>query len=255
MKKQVIYCIDERQGVELYSSKLQQYFQDVTIKIQNNLNEAFLSIGKLIKEGYDIPVIIADQVIFNDHQEFFLNRFSPTLNKTKLIILTDDLTIQNISKNKHDFLHFLPKSWIDIELILTIREFMKSYWQDIQIERSYNTDTLTGLYNRNLLEHQLKSHHEAGLLLLNLDDFRLVNSAYGYKFGDKVLKKFATFLLKIFSRNQVFRLISNEFVILLGPRDKERALKIFRNAEGTYKSKNLSYRRQVGSSYIVYSYC
>ena len=222
----MIYCIDEDATMQLYSSKLQHYFQDMTIYIKNNLNEAFHSIADAVKKGYDIPVVITGQTIFNTHQDFFLNRFSPTLNKTKLIVLMDDLKIESLSNSTYDFLHFLPKSWIDIELVLTIREFIKSYWQDVQIERSYNTDSLTGLYNRNLLEKQLTSHVDIGLLLLNLDDFRLINSAYGYKFGDILLQEFAAYLLKNFPKNQVYRLISNEFVILLGSRDKERALVI-----------------------------
>lgn len=229
MDKQVIYCIDEHHAANLYHNKLQNYFDGIIINSQNNFNDAFLSIQSTIKNGYDIPVMIAGQTIFKANQDFFYNYFHSILYKTKLIVLMDDFQLESFPPNKYDFLHFLPKSWIDIELLLTVREFIKSYWQNIQLEHALNTDALTGLYNRYALEKQLNSDINFGLLLLNLDDFRFINSSYGYKIGDLLLKKFADFLLDHFPRKHVYRLISNEFVVLLDLEKKEQGLLIAEN--------------------------
>ena len=64
------------------------------------------------------------------------------------------------------------------------------------IERLVMSDALTGLYDRGYFEHALKREvercHRAGtsssLLLLDLDEFREVNDAYGSRVGDRVLR-------------------------------------------------------------------
>ena len=60
-------------------------------------------------------------------------------------------------------------------------------------------DGLTGLWNRtaflDLLKHELerarRSDGRTGLLLLDLDNFKLVNDTYGHLAGDLVLKEIA----------------------------------------------------------------
>lgn len=233
MYKHAIYCIDEHYATELYYQKLKNNFESIFVNSNNNFHDALNSIKVIIDDGYEIPVIIVSQTIFKANQNFFYSYFSANLCKSKLIVLMDDFQIENFTCNTYDFLHFLPKSWADLELILTVREFIKSYWQNIQLEYSLNTDSLTGLYNRNILEKQLNNNTNYGLLLFNIDDFRLINSSYGYKVGDILLKKFADFLLSHFARKYTYRLISNEFVVLLEPNEKEHGLIIAENIKNS----------------------
>ena len=86
------------------------------------------------------------------------------------------------------------------------------------------TDQLTGLSNRNSLEIRLKGSiadavdkgYVNHLLLIDMDDFKIINDAYGHDYGDVILREVSAFLSEHFrdARN-VFRFGGDEFVILL----------------------------------------
>jgi diguanylate cyclase (GGDEF)-like protein len=65
-----------------------------------------------------------------------------------------------------------------------------------------NTDKLTGLYNRakfdEVLSHELarteRFHHSFGLVMIDIDYFKLVNDNYGHHVGDTFLVEISTLL-------------------------------------------------------------
>jgi diguanylate cyclase (GGDEF)-like protein len=68
-----------------------------------------------------------------------------------------------------------------------------------QVRRQAITDELTGLANHGRfqdllgaeLEQVRRYHHQVGLILLDIDDFKAVNDTYGHQQGDLVLKQVA----------------------------------------------------------------
>jgi diguanylate cyclase (GGDEF)-like protein/PAS domain S-box-containing protein len=85
-------------------------------------------------------------------------------------------------------------------------------------------DPLTGLRNRRLFEHDLKLQvarsqrygEFAGLMVIDLDDFKSVNDRHGHKIGDDVLKAVARALSRrLRETDLVARLGGDEFAILL----------------------------------------
>ena len=64
-----------------------------------------------------------------------------------------------------------------------------------QLQKLLRTDSLTGLYNRRTLDEVLpvefararRYDHPLSLIMIDLDDFKLVNDRYGHPAGDKVL--------------------------------------------------------------------
>jgi len=85
-------------------------------------------------------------------------------------------------------------------------------------------DSLTGLYNRAEFENQAQqtisqatsNETENALLLVDLDQFKLVNDAGGHAVGDKLLKQFSQLLLTcVRTGDTVARLGGDEFGILL----------------------------------------
>ena len=88
----------------------------------------------------------------------------------------------------------------------------------------FQTDSLTGLYNRRFftlrLEEELSRYrrfnHPVSVVLLDLDGFKAVNDEFGHSVGDDTLREVAQILMK-HSRgiNVVSRYGGDEFAVLL----------------------------------------
>ena len=112
-----------------------------------------------------------------------------------------------------------------------------------QLEYHATHDTLTGLVNRNLLNDRIDQailqakHSErlVGVMLLDLDRFKLINDGFGHIPADNLLKAVATRLAHcVRDTDTVARLGGDEFVVVLGGIDDADsvasvAAKIMRN--------------------------
>lgn len=83
-------------------------------------------------------------------------------------------------------------------------------------------DPLTGVFNqKSIVDYAKKrientSFNQSALILLNLDNFSRINSIYGHKFGDKVLKAVAEVIRSVIGINGVEgRFGGDEFMIVL----------------------------------------
>lgn len=84
-----------------------------------------------------------------------------------------------------------------------------------------NTDTVTGLPNRNAIHQQMSQALEqagdsqTGVVYLDLDNFKKVNDAYGHMFGDQLLQAVSLAILSCLGKDQTLgRLGGDEFVVL-----------------------------------------
>jgi diguanylate cyclase (GGDEF)-like protein len=110
------------------------------------------------------------------------------------------------------------------DLLRTLTEHTASAMRD-QLAHVALHDSLTGLPNRALLMeslHQLlrsRPHGElafAGLLFLDLDNFKLVNDSLGHRAGDALLQQVAERVNKVLRKGDIIgRLGGDEFVIVL----------------------------------------
>lgn len=103
--------------------------------------------------------------------------------------------------------------------------------QDLEPGYEASFDLLTELYNRETVLSMIRRMlGESGkidaLILVDIDDFKVVNATFGHAFGDTVLSDTAARLRGIFrKRDPIGRLDGDEFVIFLpGLTDKKIAM-------------------------------
>lgn len=93
-----------------------------------------------------------------------------------------------------------------------------------QLEHQANHDVLTGLANRNLLADRMlqaigqarRNGRMAGVLMLDLDRFKLINDGFGHALGDQLLRQVADRLKHcVRDTDTVSRLGGDEFVIVV----------------------------------------
>lgn len=84
-----------------------------------------------------------------------------------------------------------------------------------------NTDTITGLPNRNAIHQRIsevlekREQQQIGVVYLDLDNFKKVNDAYGHMFGDQLLQAVSLAVLTCLESQQTLgRLGGDEFIVL-----------------------------------------
>ncbi|MDH5657508.1 MAG: GGDEF domain-containing protein, partial [Spirochaetia bacterium] len=101
-------------------------------------------------------------------------------------------------------------------------------------EMSY-TDPLTGFFNRRYFESKLQAeilhsklmNRPLGLILLDFDNFKMINDTYGHAQGDEVLKQLSKTLLENKRREDTFcRYGGEEFACLLPGSDLQASANI-----------------------------
>ncbi|MDF2643327.1 MAG: hypothetical protein K0R45_2601 [Pseudomonas sp.] len=104
------------------------------------------------------------------------------------------------------------------------------YRREKRIERLAARDPLTALYNRRALEVRaprvlegVSSAQPGALLLIDIDNFKLINDLYGHTAGDRLLVALSEMIRGVLPKHALAaRLGGDEFLILLGNASIER---------------------------------
>ncbi|HXA53909.1 MAG TPA: diguanylate cyclase, partial [Solirubrobacteraceae bacterium] len=119
--------------------------------------------------------------------------------------------------------------------IAQIQDITERKLMEARLRHLAEHDSLTGLFNRRLLERQLAMQvarcrrygEQAALLVIDLDGFKQVNDTYGHKIGDELLQAIAAELQhRLRGTDMVARLGGDEFAVLLAGTTAEDARKV-----------------------------
>lgn len=247
MSKLMIFYIDRGKDIPEYLlSNFKSLFNEYEVNIQNQENIIITNIENAINSNYIIPLIfITDKFIYKFGNSL-LYEIKEILKQTNLIFISSENSLNNISKNIKNigFYNYLTKYNLINNFYTTINEALNNYKMNIQLENSYKKDSLTGLLNRHALLKDIKASKNPLVLLINVDNFRNINSTYGYKFGDIVLKKLSQEMTKL-SSHDLYRLISDEFVLLCQRVTKEEAYDIASRFKETIQNKNFLIENEI----------
>ncbi|WP_454783264.1 GGDEF domain-containing protein [Legionella sp. WA2022007384] len=114
-----------------------------------------------------------------------------------------------------------------------------------EVQRVSITDALTGLYNRRYFDERLneefksakKNRHSINLVLIDVDDFKLVNDNYGHPSGDLFLKQLAKAIKNSAKtgNDSAFRIGGDEFAAILTDTSLDDAILLCNNLQKKFK--------------------
>jgi response regulator RpfG family c-di-GMP phosphodiesterase len=138
MSKPTIICIDDEKLV-LVSLKEQlksQFANEYAIEIVDNGEEALEIVEELLEEHIDIPVVISDQIMpgmKGDDVLIRIHKLSPTTLKILLTGQADAAAVGN-AINHANLYRYISKPWDTEDLLLTVKEATRSYFQSKLIQ-------------------------------------------------------------------------------------------------------------------------
>lgn len=122
--------------------------------------------------------------------------------------------------------------------ISIIKDLSDRVFAELKLREQASHDSLTGLLNRRAGEIDLdvaliqaqEKNAPFNLLMLDIDDFKVVNDTYGHPRGDEIIKEVAEILMEQTRKtDKCIRWGGEEFIVILPFCDHEKALDIAEN--------------------------
>ena len=176
-------------------------------------------------------------------------RGNPSFKNVYIILITARIQerdrVQGLDLGADDY---ITKPFSFSELLARVRVGSRVVQYQQHLEHQALVDSLTGLFNRGAFERKMEEeferaqryNHPLSVLLLDVDNFKVVNDTYGHHWGDEVLKKIAD-LLKSKTRRSDYpaRYGGEEFVLILPETDLENALSVEAKVHAEIKAATL----------------
>ncbi|MEM9905436.1 MAG: response regulator [Cyanobacteria bacterium P01_D01_bin.44] len=137
MTRATVVCIDDEQSVLLsLRDQLSRILEtDCTIELAQDGSEALSLLKELASTQVPVPVVICDQVLPDTGGHLLLSKIHRLYPQSRTILLTGQAQIKDViyAVNHAKLYRYLPKPWDEIDLGLTVREAIRSHFQDQQL--------------------------------------------------------------------------------------------------------------------------
>ncbi len=155
-------------------------------------------------------------------------RKSPATNAIYAVMLTahDDVSLK-IEALTLGYDDFLPKRCTEVEVLAKVAAARRMLGRQHALDRAVREwkgiashDELTGVFTRRFFFDEaarlLKESHPIGIVLFDLDDFKIINDTHGHLTGDRILRDIgALFLHRTRHCDVIARFGGDEFVLLV----------------------------------------
>lgn len=142
MSKNAILCVDDEVIVlDSLQEQIQNAFESgYMIEVAEGGQEAMEVFDELIEDGYEVPVVICDYIMPELTGDAVLEHVHKKSPETRTILLTGQASIEGVENavNKANLYRFISKPWEKDDLILTLKEAIRSYEQDKTINKQNN---------------------------------------------------------------------------------------------------------------------
>jgi diguanylate cyclase (GGDEF)-like protein len=172
-------------------------------------------------------------------------RSNPAFKNIYLILITARIQegdrVRGLDLGADDY---ITKPFSFSELLARVRVGSRLVQYQRHLEYQTLIDALTGLFNRRAFEKKIEEEferakryrHPLSLLIVDIDNFKMINDTYGHHTGDNVLKKIAEALQEKTRRSDfACRYGGEEFVLILPETDLASALQAAKKMVGEIK--------------------
>lgn len=214
---------------------------------QNSLSSSLSSLEEILENmGTGVIVVNPDnrELLFKNHVvEGALLEYLEKSNMTKFFATHEMVTEVEI----HDLslwveLHRAKIRWVDGSLVelYTLYDISQSKIAEKTVEKSKNSDFLTGLYNRMRCEQDLsvfldiakENRGKGAVFFMDLDDFKHINEGLGHQYGDILLKAISSNLRRIPGiESTCYRVGGDEFIVIVTHSNYDHMFEILDNIE------------------------
>lgn len=172
MDKQVILCVDDEDIIlEALQEQLDSTFgEEYIIETSDSGEDALEFFEEMTSEGKQIPVIISDYIMPGMKGDELLKKIHKISPDSLKILLTGQASIEGISNaiNNAQLYRYIAKPWDKDDLVLTVKEAIKSFLQNIKIEKQ-NKELL--ILNASLEEKVVQRTKELRIANASKDKF------------------------------------------------------------------------------------
>ena len=260
------YGLDNMQKNDL-KALVEEIYENLLERIDSEQKATKEQIVNYLKDAIDIVSNINDRDINsiehakeafnNSYKELIkqsLNSYRNTNQKFGELTKLNKQTLKECDNNQID-LSTLTTKFNDIQTHMTdevtkANQVISELTEKVKIlEEASNLDPLTKVFNRRALISYLKdvcsqkeTPHILHVLMIDIDDFKIINDNFGHIAGDKILIFIAGILKKTLrDGDKIFRFGGEEFTIILSRNSDEQSEVIAKRLLALISTNNLIY--------------
>ena len=258
--KKYIYSSIPLNGSYLYSySDAKKIIEPFKEKIQNMLFVILLILLAVIPIIiYFSSIIVKPILLLAQESKKVKDREFQKVKQVK----THVKEIYNLSSSLTDMSKSIAQYQTDLENKVEERT-LELKEKNLELERLSVTDKLTGLYNRIKLDDSLSMAQERvnrydetfGVIIIDIDFFKIVNDTHGHQAGDVILVEFSNLLAKSVRKTDILgRWGGEEFMIVCTQTNLENIILLAEKIRKTIETFNFSVVEHKTASFGVATY-
>lgn len=139
MDKKIILCVDDESIIlDALQEQLDNCFgEEYKVETSDSAEDALEFFKELQEDGIQVPVIISDYIMPGMKGDELLKEIHSLSPGSLKILLTGQASLEGISNaiNNAQLYRFIAKPWDKEDLVLTVKEAIKSFLQELKIRK------------------------------------------------------------------------------------------------------------------------